>query len=242
MDMDVTSLAGGLFRRLLESIYPPTCLICASPGTAGLDICADCRKRLPWLGPACVQCAIPLTGAIGDELRCGRCLQQPPAFDTSLSLFRYEDDAVRLVHALKFNQKLACSRLLGSLLADAVAAQVDALPDCILPVPLHHGRLRQRGYNQSIELARPVAAAFGIPVDVQSIVRVLDTHAQTGLDRKQRRQNIRGAFQMVLPLAGQHIAILDDVVTTMSTVNEIAGILRKGGAARVDVWSIARAV
>ena len=240
MDMDVANLAGGLFRRLLETVYPPTCVLCAAPGTGGLDICADCRKRLPWLGPACTQCSVPLTGDTSDETRCGQCLNRPPAFDSSLSLFRYEDDAVRLIHALKFNQKLTCARLLGSLLADAVATRIDALPDCILPVPLQRGRLRQRGYNQSIELARPVAGAFSIPIDVHSVERVRDTHAQTGLDRKQRGKNMRGAFEIVSPLAAQHVVILDDVVTTMATVNDLALILKKGGARRVDVWSIAR--
>ena len=242
MDTDVAGLAGGLFRRLLDAIYPPACLLCAAPGTDGMDICAACRNRLPWLGPACSQCAIPLPAHSGDGPRCGQCLQQPPAFDASLSLFRYERDAVKLIHALKFNQKLACSRLLGTLLADAVARQADALPDCILPVPLHRRRLRERGYNQSIELARPVASAFGIPIDVRSVERVRNTDAQARLDRKRRRNNMRGAFQLAGPLSVRHVAIVDDVVTTMCTVNELARVVKQVGVERVDVWSIARAV
>ena len=134
------------------------------------------------------------------------------------------------------------ARLLGLLLVRHVRWSGTGLPDCILPVPLHRKRLRQRGYNQSIELARPVAKAFDIPLDLESVVRIRNTHTQTGLDQKQRRKNMRSAFLAVKPLTGLHIAIVDDVVTTTSTVNELARIVKKAGATRVDVWSIARAV
>ena len=242
MNMDVAGLSGGLFQWLLRTIYPPRCVLCAAAGSNDRDLCTSCYHKLPWLGPACVQCAIPLPEDIDGSMTCGRCLQKPPAFDRSLSLFRYESDAIRLIHQLKFNQKLAYSRLLGTLLAEALRSHASDLPDVILPVPLHRKRLRQRGYNQSIELARPVARAFGIPVEVRAVVRSRDTDAQTGLDRKQRRRNIRGAFEIVRPLSAHHVAILDDVVTTMSTVNELAGIMKHHGVARVDVWSIARAL
>ena len=211
MNMDVTGLTGGLFRGLLSRIYPPRCVLCNADGVGDRDLCARCDRGLPWLGSACVQCALPLSGAGDGDLRCGRCLNAPPAFDRSLSLFSYQDDVIRLIHQLKFNQKLAYSRLLGDRLAEAVEQRFSSRPDCILPVPLHRSRLRQRGYNQSIELARPVARALKVSLDVRSVVRVRNTNAQTGLDRTQRRKNIRGAFALAREIGVKHVAIVDDV-------------------------------
>jgi ComF family protein len=207
-----------------------------------MDICEACYHELPWIESACIQCAIPLARQGGDPLKCGRCLQKPPAFDYSMSLFSYERNVVKLVHQLKFNEKLVCSRLLGDMLAAAVRQHVAVLPDCIVPVPLYKKRLKQRGFNQSIELARPVARAFKLPLETRSVMRSRDTPSQTGLDKKQRRRNIRGAFELVKPVEEQHVAILDDVVTTTSTVNELASLLKTAGVGRVDVWSIARAI
>jgi ComF family protein len=241
MNMDVGGPTGGLFHWLLRTVYPPRCVLCGSAGINDRDICAACYRSLPWIERACEQCAIPLPDYRDGPVKCGRCLRVPPAFDNSLSLLSYRADAVRLIHQLKFNQKLAYSRLLGGLLVDAVSGHGTPLPDCILPVPLHPRRLRQRGFNQSIEIARPVASVFNLRLDSGSIVRVRDTRTQTGLDRNQRRKNIRGAFEIGRPLSARHIAVLDDVVTTTSTVNELARLLKKSGAERVDVWSIARA-
>lgn len=242
MNMDVHSCSAGLIRRLISTFYPPRCVLCGSPGFSDMDICEVCYHDLPWIGSACTQCAIPLAKHSGDHLKCGLCLKKPPAFDRSLSLFSYEKEAVTLIHQLKFNEKLPVSRLLGGMLADVVQRSGIELPDCILPVPLYKKRLKQRGFNQSTELARPVANAFSIPLDLQSVNRVRDTQSQTGLDKKQRRKNIRAAFEIVEPLHVKHVAIVDDVVTTTSTVNELARILRRAGVRRVDVWSIARAI
>ena len=239
--MDVTCLAAGLLRRLISTVYPPRCVLCASPGMPDRDLCAGCYHELCWIGSACTQCAIPLADSGGVQIRCGQCLQKPPSFDRSLSLFSYRGNAVRLIQQLKFNQKLAYSRLLGNLLADQVRSRGIELPDCLLPVPLYSKRLRQRGFNQSIELARPVAKSFGIPMDLHSVIRVRDTRAQSGLDQKQRRKNMRGAFERVGPVEHRHVTIIDDVVTTTSTVNELSRVLKRAGVERVDVWSIVRA-
>ena len=241
MNMDVTNLATSLFRRLLVTVYPPRCVLCGAAGMDDMDICERCYRKLPWLESACTQCALPLAVHSGNRLKCGRCLQKTPAFDNSLSLFSYEQDVIKLVHQLKFNEKLVCARLLGGMLVEAIKQHETALPDCILPVPLYRTRLRRRGFNQSIELARPVARAFRLPLEIQSVIRRRDTHSQTGLNKKQRRRNIRGAFKTVRSLDYDHVAILDDVVTTTSTVNELASLVKKAGVRRVDVWSIARA-
>ena len=223
MNMDIPRLSAGLYRRLISTVYPPRCVLCGSPGFNDMDICEDCYHDLPWIESACTQCAIPLAKHSGDHLKCGQCLKKPPVFDHSVSLFSYEKETVTLIHQLKFHEKLAYSRLLGALLADAIDNSAADLPDCILPVPLYKKRLRQRGFNQSIELARPVANRFNIAIDV-------------------RRKNMRAAFEIVEPVSAQHVAVVDDVVTTSSTVNELARILKRAGVRRVDVWSIARAV
>jgi ComF family protein len=242
MNMDVTHYRAGLLQRLISTVYPPRCVLCGSPGFNDMDLCEACHQGLPWIGFACLQCAIPLAEHGSDRLKCGQCLKKPPAFDRSLSLFSYEKEAVTLIRQLKFNEKLAYSRLLGNLLADAIDQNAIELPDCILPVPLYWKRLKQRGFNQSIELARPLANAFNIPLDIRSVKRVRDTHSQTELDKQQRRKNIRAAFEIVEPLCAQHVVVVDDVVTTTSTVNEVARLLKRAGIRRVDVWSIARAV
>ncbi len=242
MNMDITRFSAGLVRHLVSTVYPPRCVLCGSRGFDDMDICEVCYRRLPWIGSACIQCAIPLAKHSCNQLKCGQCLKKPPAFDRSLSLFTYEKDAVTLIQQLKFNEKLAYSRLLGSMLADAIDKHTVELPDIILPVPLYTKRLKQRGFNQATELARPVANIFNIPLDKQAVRRVRDTRSQTELDKKQRRKNIRAAFEIVEPLCAQHVVVVDDVVTTTSTANEMACLLKRAGIERVDVWSIARAV
>jgi ComF family protein len=240
--MDVNHLAAALYQSFIKTIYPPSCVLCGAAGFDQMDICASCSRGLPWIESACRQCALPITAESGDGVICGQCLQKPPLFDRSLSLFSYQDDATRLIHQLKFEDKLANARLLGRMLAAAVIADAEALPDCIVPVPLHRKRMRQRGYNQSLELARVVGRVCGIPVSRQSVVRVRNTQSQTGLNKTQRRQNIRGAFELRETFDAERIAILDDVVTTTSTVNELARLLKTAGVSAVHVWSIARAV
>lgn len=242
MNMDIFSLRSRLLQRLTSTVYPPRCVLCGASGFNDMDICEACYNALPWIESACIQCAIPLARHSGNQLKCGECLKKPPLFDRSASLFRYENDAVTLIHRLKFDEKLACSRLLGGMLADAIDTRGIERPECILPVPLFKKRLKQRGFNQSIELARPVARAFNLRLDLQSVKRVRDTRSQTELGKKQRRKNIRSAFEIVRPVRAQHVAVVDDVVTTASTVNELARILKRAGVKRVDVWSVARAV
>lgn len=220
-----------------KAIYPPRCLLCGTEGDAGRDLCHDCYHDLPHNPFSCLLCALPLAG--GEAGLCGHCLKHPPLFDGSLIPFRYAAPLDHLLLGLKFNRQLLNARLLGGLMAEAIAVRGEVLPDCIVPVPLHPSRLRERGYNQALELARPVTRALGIPLAPQLVRRDKATEAQSRLEQGARRRNIRGAFSVLGELPG-HIAILDDVVTTGSTVNELARVLRKGGARRVVVWACAR--
>ena len=241
MNMDMFRLKMWVFREFFKMVYPPRCTLCGANGFDDQDLCLECFLALPWNRVCCHQCALPLPDGHSDDALCGECLNRQPNFSRSLSLFRYEADVVSLVHQLKFNEKLRISRLLGELLAAYIHIDDVEIPDAIVPVPLSSKRLRQRGFNQSIEIARALAQRWAIPVDTSSVKRIRNTQPQTGLDRKQRRKNIRGAFEVVRNPGVQHVAIIDDVVTTTSTVNELSRVLKTAGVKRVDVWSIARA-
>lgn len=238
--MDITQFLLSITHSLQNIIYPPRCLICDGVGARNRDLCEACGQALPWIKKACSQCALPLPDDVSENLICGRCLKKKPFFDDSVSVFSYEEEIVGLTHQLKFHDNLAVSRLFGSWLVDAVVPKMDK-PDCLLPVPLHKRRLRQRGFNQSIEISRSLKKAWDIPVETKLVRRVRETQSQTGLDAKQRRRNIRGAFEVCSKINYNHVVIVDDVVTTGSTVNELARILKRHGVKKVSVFSIARA-
>ncbi len=217
---------------------PRYCVVCGAGGDG--ELCAGCRRELPHNASCCARCAVPLPEAKG-ELVCGQCAQQPPSYDRALALLRYAYPADRLVQRLKFNAQLHLARLLGERLAEHVARHVTQPPQVILPVPLHRTRLRERGFNQALELARPIARHMDIPLDYRSCARVRATTAQSLLPAAQRRGNIKGAFQVTRPIKARHVAIVDDVMTTGHTVEEFAATLRKAGVKKIDVWVLARA-
>lgn len=229
-----------MLTTLSRIIFPPRCVLCQQPGVRNLDICQQCYQSLPFIEYACSQCALPFQNASDAGHVCGRCLKQSSRFDKSLSLMRYEGAAVQLVTRYKFHDRLAYSRLLAELFLERLI--IYEKPQCLIAVPLHVKRLRERGFNQSHELGKMLRAKLGVPLVSDVVERIRETRQQTGLDAKQRRQNIRGAFAVVAPIECQHVALIDDVVTTGSTVNELARVLKKSGVQTVSVWSIARAV
>lgn len=225
-------LLAGLGRALL----PPRCLVCAEPGAHGLDLCAACRAALPRPRCACPRCALPLAGP---ELACGACLREPPAMDRVLAACHYAFPVDRLLPRFKFHGDLAAGRTLSALLAEAVAPVFDAPGAVLVPVPLHPARLRERGYNQALELARPLASRFGLALAPGLLQRRRPTGPQTGLDAAGRRSNVRGAFHAT-GKAPDHVVLVDDVMTTGSTLAECTRALRRAGASRVDAWVAAR--
>lgn len=233
-----STLRAGL-RRFEKLLLPPLCLLCGAAGARDRDLCAGCAADLPARDAACPQCALPL--ADGPGARCRDCQRQPPSFDRAFAPYRYRPPVAYLIHGLKYHSRLSHARLLGELLADALAERAGSWPDCIVPVPLHPSRLRERGFNQALELARPAARRYGLPLLVEGLRRVRPTVPQTGLDARRRHTNLRGAFAVAQPLAGRRIALVDDVITTASTVEECASTLRAGGALGIDIWAIARA-
>lgn len=223
-------------------LYPPTCLLCGAPGADGIDLCPACLHALPWNRSACRSCGAPLPRPDGAGTHvCGQCLIQPPPFDATLTPFLYRPPLDWLIQGFKFNQRLPPGRLLGALLARHLAEHVTALPQLIVPVPLHPARLRERGYNQALELARPLARYLDAPLAGGLVQRVRATATQSLLSGAERRRNVRGAFALASPLPARHVAIVDDVIATGSTVGELARVLRRAGAERIEVWAVARA-
>lgn len=203
------------------TLFPPRCCLCGLDGTApDLDLCPWCREALPW---------------------------DRASDDGTVAALRFEPPADRLIRELKYQGVTAHARVLGRLLADVVRARGDPLPTLIVPVPLHRVRFRERGFNQALTLARHVGRELNVHVAGDVLKRVRDTPSQTGLDRERRIENVRGAFAVgsadaarLLRAAG-HVAVIDDVFTTGSTLGEVRRVLLAAGVSRVDAWTVARA-
>jgi ComF family protein len=242
--VDVTR--GSWRRRItpfLEALWPSGCVLCGGVvETSRIDLCAACRGELPMNEPACVRCADALTGSVGLQLTCGQCLRHPPRFDAARCVLRYAYPVDHLVRGLKYGGAAANGRVLGELLALHVSKGRDEpLPSLMIPVPLAQGRYCRRGYNQAIELGRSLEKRLQVPLRCDLVVRTRETLEQAGLKKRARRKNVRGAFALTGKLPAPHVAIIDDVVTTGSTVNELARVLKRAGARRVEVWAAARA-
>jgi len=225
-------------------VLPAHCLLCAQDGSAQRDLCDGCARDLVGNDRCCPRCALPLAAPAP---LCGECLRSAPPFAAAFAPYVYVHPLDLLVTKLKFGHSLAAGRVLSELWLDAIALRAPALPDLFVPVPLHTSRLRERGYNQALELARPLAGALRIPLAEGLLARTKPTAAQTHLDAKARRRNLRGAFEFRADAAhaamanAAHVALIDDVMTTGTTLRECARVLRRAGFARVDVWALARA-
>jgi len=229
-------------NNVLFRIMPPLCTVCGAPGHNKLDICDGCLMDIAQNRPACPRCALPLEATQNNANVCGQCLQHPPIYDHSYALAIYEPPIDRLIQHLKFNNKLNYARLLGMLMAAEITRNSGERPDVIIPVPLHPQRLRQRGFNQALEIARPIAQQLTIPLNNTSCVRIKATTEQSSLSARQRIDNIKGAFALRADISAQHVVIIDDVMTTGNTVSELARVIKQAGANRVDVWLCARAL
>jgi ComF family protein len=231
-----------LWGRLQRVVLPPHCLLCGRDGGAARDLCLPCAADLERNRIACPRCALPLQTAAP---LCGECLQREPPFDAAFAPFIYGHPLDLLVAKLKFGRSLAAGRVLAELWLDALAGAAPEPPNLLVPVPLHASRLRERGYNQALELAKPIARALRIALDERVLSRVKATAAQSNLDAKTRRQNLRGAFEFKPDALSEpkmaHVALVDDVMTTGTTLRECARVLKRAGVARVDVWVLARA-
>jgi ComF family protein len=247
---------GGMKRRLVSGpapgsvnfswlskvdqfLYPAVCLVCGLDGRPGLDCCGGCEEDLPVLSGQCRRCGLEL---VEDVVLCGRCSTRLPDFDAAYPAFAWREPVVRLVHGFKFQRDLAAGRVLASLMARRLAELGAPRPDLLVPVPLHPLRRLTRGFNQSELLARDLSGLLGQLPWAPLLVRRRRTAAQSELPADRRRGNVRNAFALkFLPPGTRHLALLDDVMTTGSTLNECARVLKRAGVERVDVWVLARA-
>jgi ComF family protein len=224
----------GLRGRIFDLLTASDCYLCACPSGGGA-LCGACAATLPrHAAPCCPCCALPTPG--GEW--CGACLGAPPAFAATRPAFDYVFPVDVLVQAFKYRHRL--------MLADFFAAALASLPvadiDLIVPMPLHPRRLAERGFNQAVEMARPLARALGIALEADSVVRVRDTPAQASLDHDARLINMRGAFACRRRFDGLRVMVVDDVMTTGASLDALARCLKASGAARVDNLVVARTV
>ena len=219
-------------------LFPMLCALCGDNSHRGRELCLGCEKDLPLISVACRQCGAPLPV----PGLCGRCQRQPPVFARTMAAFHYSSPVDTLIKRLKFKGDLHLARLLGGMMADRLDVPDIPLPDVIVPVPLHVRRLRERGFNQALELARPIAERLRLPLDWQHVIRNRATDPQSDLAAKLRSRNVKGAFSIAAGFTAQRVAIVDDVMTTGHTVNELALTLRRFGVTHISVWLCARAV
>ena len=238
-----------LLRALIDIIYPPRCAVCRrfleKPAGGLTALCRACADRfVPIRPPHCPVCGKPFSSGPPENRHCGACLKKRPAYAAARAPYLYEGVLMEAVHRFKYGHRSALARDLGPLLSRFAADWPGARrADVILPVPLHPKRLRERGFNQSLLLARHVAAALETPLDYLSLRRTRYTRPQAGLGKKERRKNVRRAFRVVDPgkIAGKTLLVVDDVATTGNTLDECAGALLRAGGEKVYCLVLAKA-
>lgn len=223
-------------------MVPTSCALCGSD--AKDPVCDCCNARhFSVAQRRCTCCAIPLPETTGDSL-CGQCLKKAPAFDATVVATDYAPPVDQLVLALKFGNRLELAPLFARMLHDATGVARVALPSLLTAVPLGPARLVERGFNQSLEVAKPLTRALGATLDARMLVRQRDTRAQALLHPDERSRNVRGAFivsaEAIDKVRGQHVGVVDDVMTTGETLNEVAATLKRFGATRVTNFVFAR--
>jgi ComF family protein len=219
----------------MQSRLPQACFLCGAR-VIGQMLCAGCAADLPALsGGCCPQCALPTPkGEI-----CGACLNHPPAYDRTLAAFAYDFPLDVLVQQCKYAQVTALTEFFAEQMARRIG-KTDPGIDYLLPMPLHPERLAQRGFNQAAEIARRLSPRLGIPWLPDACRRLRNTPSQAGLDLKTRQRNLRGAFACVIDLRGKRVALIDDVMTSGSSLDELARTARKAGATEIHAWVLAR--
>lgn len=224
------------FKHLFKKqLFPQPCLLCANTNGGEFGLCAGCEIDLPRQeNNHCPQCGLH---SYNKQL-CGACIASPPDFDTTHAAFIYQYPVSQLLQQYKYNQQLALAETFAHTLMQRINPQ--QLPDLIIPMPLHPQRLQERGFNQSLEIARIIAKPFNLAIDYQSCQRVKLSPPQASLPLKERVRNMKGAFDCSRDLSGLSIALVDDVMTTGASLNALAKAVKTKGAAHVECWVIAR--
>ena len=206
-----------------------------------MDLCQPCHDAQIKTGSHCYCCAKQFSSNSLTRHLCGDCQKNPPAFDNTYAPYTHQGAIRYLINQCKFNGSYKNTRVLGLLLANHLRKQTNTLPELIIPVPLHPKRYQQRGFNQTLEIGKIISRELSIPIDNNCCQRIKNTDHQISLTAKQRHKNIKNAFQVIKTPNARHIAILDDVMTTGATTNELAKTLKTAGVSQIDIWVCARA-
>ncbi len=218
-----------------ELIFPGSCFFCLTK--TDFAWCEKCEKDLIQDITRCPVCA----RRSSEQSVCGACLKRQPCFNSTEVLLNYQFPANFLIKSFKFKNKPELARCFAEKFAEKLKRNVAlTLPKTIVPVPLHAKRQRERGYNQSLEFARQLSRHLGLETNTSLCKRTINTDPQSSLPMKTRRKNVKGAFSLCSSIIPEHIAIVDDVITTGSTISELANLFRKAGCQQIDVWAIAR--
>ena len=241
-----------IFHQLIDLIYPPRCHICqnflwknrANIEQEELHFCKPCLDAFPEItSPFCPVCRRPFESLTEEDHICENCLRKRPFYDGIGAPYLYEGGIMRAIHQFKYGRKIYFAGSLSILMATFARRWLDKEENfLIMPVPLHPKRLRERGFNQSLILARHVASRNGLELDYLSLRRIRHTQPQTDLNREERRKNIRKAFEVIgqTPLKGRTVVLVDDVATTGNTLNECARVLKRAGCDKVYGLVLAR--
>ena len=211
------------------------CLLCKMKTQISEPICTACLQYFPELGPACVSCATPIADM--KCLYCGQCIINPPDLDRVIIPYQFDEPLRTVLHEFKYREGLYLAKFLSQKILKLVPS--DYTTDCVIPVPMHAKKLRERGFNQAALLARLIAKALQCPLELLLCKKIINTPAQAGLDAVLRKKNLRDAFHIEL-IHYKHVTLVDDLMTTGSTANEIARLLKLQGVERVDLFCCAK--
>lgn len=236
-----------LYTLIKQEICAHPCLFCDNTTSDPSLLCNACIADLPWNTHRCKNCSLPFSPVLNSTLNllCGECLKTPAPFDRVLSPFRYEFPLDRALHQFKYQGKRYWQRSFTALMEAFVhfhytTHATQAKPEALIPVPLHRDRLRERGFNQAGLLASGLSRNMKIPVDKNWLHKTRSTETQVSLNKSDRMKNLRGAFVVHGTRNYQHVALIDDVVTTRATIETLAKLLKRQGVQTVDVWCLAR--
>jgi len=216
-----------------------SCILCGARNYKDYCICEDCLKDLPFINNGCEICGIPVDNSTNI---CGKCITTPPTFQSTISLLNYDPPVDYLVKNLKYRNQTVIAELIGKLIGEKISHRQQKKPDCIIPIPLHPNRLKKRGFNQALEIARPISRKLRIPINTNAFSRIIDTKPQFELNASDRTKNLKNAFQQNHKINVKHVAIIDDVMTTGSTVDAFSNLLIESGINKIEVWTGARAI
>ena len=216
--------------------FEQSCSLCDTPALSSIPLCKECYQDLPWIEHCCFRCGIPI---YSHNRQCGECLNNPPYFASTQVAFEYAFPVNAAITQLKHEHALHHAAWLASCLYDKLQKRPQAWPQAIIPVPLHHSRLLQRGFNQSLVIGEQLSQLTQIPLLANKLIKTKHTSTQFSLDASHRRQNLHNAFRYNGPIL-EHVTVIDDVMTTGSTLNEISRTLKDAGIKRIDLWVVAR--